>query len=149
MIANVRFINSNKNFSKIYSYNIKKSLSLKEGFTCYIIADNETSYSNPVYIESIEKGFNNSLRTITAIKVLDAPKLRTFHKKIIVDKEKETICVIWKNGDKTIMKPQDGDTFDVEKGIALCFMKYMHDNRGAYYNIFKDVEYFERKNKNE
>ena len=31
--------------------------------------------------------------------------------------------VLWENGSKTVVKCDDKDTFDKEKGLALCFMK--------------------------
>ena len=31
--------------------------------------------------------------------------------------------VFWSDGTKTVVKCQEGDTFDQEKGLALCFMK--------------------------
>ena len=42
-------------------------------------------------------------------------------KKIIVN-DPATI-ILWGDGDKTVVKCQDGDTFDAEKGIAMCVMK--------------------------
>ena len=38
------------------------------------------------------------------------------------------------------MKPQSDDEFDLEKGIAMCFMKRWYDNRGCFNDVFKDVE---------
>lgn len=31
--------------------------------------------------------------------------------------------VLWADGTKTVVKCQEGDTYDPEKGIALCYMK--------------------------
>lgn len=45
--------------------------------------------------------------------------------------------VIWKNGDKTVVKCQPGDTYDPEKGLALCFMKRALGNKGNYNNVFR------------
>lgn len=33
--------------------------------------------------------------------------------------------VLWKDGTKTIARVSDGDEFDPEKGVAVCFMKRM------------------------
>ena len=46
--------------------------------------------------------------------------------------------VIWWDGTKTVVKCEEGDTFDKEKGIALCFMKKINGNKGNYNNIFKE-----------
>lgn len=36
--------------------------------------------------------------------------------------------VFWNDGTKTVCKCSKGDTFDAEKGIAMCFMKKMFGN---------------------
>ena len=124
---------------KNYYYNTK--LKLMKGATYKITADGQTDYINPVYIADIRPGHLNNVREITSAKLLTAPpKPEKPYKKIIVNHEKETICVLWKDGTKTVLKPQPGDTFDVEKGIALCFMKRWFDNRGCFNDAFKDIE---------
>lgn len=45
--------------------------------------------------------------------------------------------VLWEDGTKTVVKCQDGDTFDQEKGIALCFMKKSLGNKSNFNNIIK------------
>lgn len=45
--------------------------------------------------------------------------------------------VLWDDGTKTVVKCQDGDTFDKENGIALCFMKKSLGNKSNFNNIFK------------
>ena len=45
--------------------------------------------------------------------------------------------VFWKDGTKTIVKAQDGDTFDAEKGLAMAITKKALGNRGKYCNELK------------
>lgn len=45
--------------------------------------------------------------------------------------------VFWKDGTKTVVKCQEGDCFDHEKGIAMAYFKKLHGNTGAYNNILK------------
>ena len=45
--------------------------------------------------------------------------------------------VFWKDGTKTMVKLQEGDIFDSDKAIAMCFMKKMFFNEGKYYNEIK------------
>lgn len=45
--------------------------------------------------------------------------------------------VLWEDGTKTIVKCQDGDTFDKEKGLALCIAKKYFDNKGNFNDVFK------------
>lgn len=45
--------------------------------------------------------------------------------------------VIWKDGTKTVVKAQPGETFDEEKGLALAISKRVLGNRGNYNDVFK------------
>lgn len=46
--------------------------------------------------------------------------------------------VYWKDGDKTVVKCQDEDVFDPEKGLAMCFMKRALGNTGNFNDIFRE-----------
>lgn len=45
--------------------------------------------------------------------------------------------VFWKNGDKTVVKVQNGEPFDKEKGLAMAFVKHFFADKGKYNEIFK------------
>lgn len=45
--------------------------------------------------------------------------------------------VIWGDGSKTVVKCQNGEKFDKEKGLALCYMKKMLGNKSNFNNVFK------------
>ena len=45
--------------------------------------------------------------------------------------------VNWADGTKTVVKCQNNETFDPEKGLALCFMKKINGNQSNFNNIFK------------
>lgn len=45
--------------------------------------------------------------------------------------------VIWSDGQKTIVRAQNGEPFDPEKGLALAIAKRALGNNGSYYNTFK------------
>lgn len=46
--------------------------------------------------------------------------------------------VYWHDGTKTVVKAQDGEPFDKEKGLAMAFMKKVCGNKGSYNEIFKE-----------
>ena len=46
--------------------------------------------------------------------------------------------VFWEDGTKTIVKCQPGDTFSKETGLALAFMKKVHNNKGNYNDLFRE-----------
>ena len=134
MIVSVRFHGT----VKLYNYNTDLSL-LKDG-KYEIETNGGRTYDNAVTVVEIKNGHDKNLRTISKARLIKGPKRpKNPYKAIYVNEEKETICVVWHDGTKTIMKPQDGDDFDIEKGIALCFMKKAFDNRGCYYNAFRDI----------
>lgn len=57
-------------------------------------------------------------------------------KKVIFNKP--ATIVLWSDGSKTIVKRQKGDRWDKEKGLAMCIIKKLSGNTGAYYKIFKE-----------
>ena len=138
MIVSVTF----KGTCKVYRYNTNIQL-LPEGIYD-IVVDNSTTYDNFVTIQDIKGGHDKRLRTITDARLIKGPrKPDKLYKNIYVNKAKRTICVVWRDGSRTIMKPHPDDEWDEEKGIALCFMKRVFNNRGCYYDTFRDVIYTE------
>lgn len=45
--------------------------------------------------------------------------------------------IFWEDGTKTIVKCQEGDIFDPEKGVAMAIAKKALGNKGNYYNKIK------------
>lgn len=45
--------------------------------------------------------------------------------------------VFWSDGAKTVVKAQDGEPYDEEKGLAMAISKKALGNKGNYYNEFK------------
>lgn len=45
--------------------------------------------------------------------------------------------VLWNDGTKTVVKCQEGDTYDKEKGLALCIAKKALGNKSNFNNEFK------------
>ena len=130
-----------KNYSKEYYF--KTDLNLISGGVYYIVADNKTKYDTPVFIvdNNVPKSviqYIGNIRTITSARLICAPpKPDGFFDKIWINKEKRTVVIKWKDGVKTKVKCQDGDSFDAEKGIALCYMKRFFENRGCYNDVLK------------
>lgn len=55
----------------------------------------------------------------------------------VIFNEPATI-VFWNDGTKTVVKAQNGDAFDKEKGLAMAISKKtLGNNRREYYNVFK------------
>lgn len=45
--------------------------------------------------------------------------------------------VFWSDGSKTVVKVQDGDEYDEEKGLAMAISKKALGNKSNYCNVFK------------
>ena len=70
---------------------------------------NEASQNEPKGIPSIQKVYSNAPYTI----------------------------VLWSDMTKTIVKAQDGEVYDPEKGLAMAIAKRALGNKGSYYEVFK------------
>lgn len=45
--------------------------------------------------------------------------------------------VLWMDGSKTVVKCENYEVYDPEKGLALCIAKKALGNKGNYYNAFR------------
>ena len=68
-----------------------------------------------------------------------------FDKDYIIDRKEDIKNVIfddpatmvyWKDGTKTVVKCQDGDVYDKEKGLAMCVAKKFFGNKGNFNKVF-------------
>ena len=55
---------------------------------------------------------------------------------ILANKNKGVFTVVWKDNTHTSIHLQDGDTWDDEKALAMCFVKKMKGNKGNFNDIF-------------
>ena len=69
-----------------------------------------------------------------------------FNKDYIIDRKEDIEKVIfndpativyWKDGTKTVVKCQNDDKFDKEKGLAMAIVKKLFGNKGNYNKVFK------------
>lgn len=74
---------------------------------------------------TIKKGFENMFGTLRNIEIVK-----------VIFNEPATI-VIWSDGTKTVVKTQNGETFDREKGLAMAICKKAFGNKGNYNEVFK------------
>ena len=83
-------------------------------------------------LEDIEHGliktFNINLNKLEPVKV---PRIVD-----VIHNDPATI-VFWGDGTKTVVKCQDGDIYDPEKGLAMAISKKALGNQGNYCNTFK------------
>ena len=63
-------------------------------------------------------------------------KMVSFTIKNVIFNDPATI-VFWMDGTKTVVKAQEDDIFDPEKGLAMAITKKVYGNQGNYYNKLK------------
>ena len=87
---------------------------------------------------SLEKLLNSSYSTpnLTANTALNSVYGTGLVIKKVIFNDPATI-VLWSDGSKTVVKCQDGDAFDPEKGLAMAFVKKIFGNKGSYYDQIK------------
>lgn len=71
------------------------------------------------------------LNSIYGMNYLRIPEIKN-----VIFNDPATI-VFWEDGTKTVVKCQDGDEFDPEKGLAMAIVKKAYGNKGNYCNKMK------------
>lgn len=46
--------------------------------------------------------------------------------------------IIWDDNTKTVVKAQEDEPYDPEKGMAMCIAKHIYGDCGSYYNVFSE-----------
>lgn len=95
-----------------------------------LITDIDVESLYPTFALDFSVPTNDIYTTKEAIKTM-----RNSIKKIIFN-DPATI-IIWGNGDKTIVKCREGETYDPEKGMAMAIAKHFLGDKGNYYETFK------------
>ena len=72
--------------------------------------------------------------TMDLYKRMEEKKKNTIKKVIFHD---PATIIYWEDGTKTVVKVQNGEKFDPEKGMAMAICKKTHGNDGSYYEAFK------------
>lgn len=84
-------------------------------------------YESDKYYDSIEEMCKHEKLDIPVLNVYGQRwHCVPFVKRVIINNP--ATIVLWEDGTKTVCKCAKGDTFDAEKGIAMCFMKKMFGN---------------------
>lgn len=90
------------------------------------------------------------LNTESFVDILDEIGKMNKHYTVDIKKEKDmeevtiknvifnppATIVFWSNGDKTVVKCDEIEKFDPEKGMAMAISKHALGNKGNYYNEF-------------
>jgi hypothetical protein len=119
-------------------YTYVTNLNLEVGKSYNIVADDTTTYNSPVTVVKINKhNYNSSWRKITKATPVVSARPKDGLNKVIFDEWVGVTVALWCDGTKTIVRCQEGDTFDREKAVALCYMKKVLGNRGSFNETLK------------
>ena len=87
--------------------------------------------------------YEKELKKETSKKALN--KIYGRHEKALVESwidrviiNKPATIIIWKDGTKTVVKCTENDIFDPEKGIAMCIVKKLFDDKSTRVSKFMD-----------
>lgn len=150
--VSVRFINSSGKLSpKNYLY--RTNLNLVKGCKYYITASNGYIYENPVVIceirhtDAMDNIQYENLMEIASMTIAKANLVgvlvddcKTDHtiKGVWFNKEKRTTVVKWNDETVTKVTAAEVDTYNMECGLAMCYMKrWSFNNRSAFNEVFK------------
>lgn len=134
-LVTVRF---DGNSYKDYNYVSKQKLEVGQKYD--ITTTTGRTYDNYVTVISVKDMPRNTTYTYAEIGKavpIRGPRPDDMIEKVIFNEEKLTTVVLWKDGVRTIVHCQEGDAFDKEKGLAMCYVKRFMQNRGCFNEIFK------------
>lgn len=111
--------------------------SIKFDFSKDVFITNNEGVKIPLRVESINYDYNLCYPEIRASLIYQ--KALYPGGEIIKDVifNNPATIVLWKDGTKTVVKCQEGDTYDKEKGLALCIAKKYLGNKGNFNEVFK------------
>ena len=87
-------------------------------------------------LEAFRRAENNPRVNYTERKGISRPYVDPMGIKDVIFNNPATI-VFWADGTKTVVKCQEGDEFDPEKGLAMAITKKVYGNKGHYFETVK------------
>ena len=107
-------------------------------FTLSISHPSDAAPSLADWLKEGLKGSPCEVRQGEPVPIFIIGNLQTLSNEIekVVFNEPATI-ILWRDGGKTVVKAQDGEPFDKEKGFLMAIAKKLGENKGNYNNIIK------------
>lgn len=95
----------------------------------------------PIYTERDKRIWHEAFGSGFAVAkaLLGEPNTEVTDIKNVIYNPPATI-VMWADGSKTVVKCSERDTYDAEKGLAMCFAKRLFGDKGNYNEVFKKWE---------
>ena len=109
-------------------YNLKANLDAYKDYVRWYFKPNTTKLPE---ISMEAKDYKNYIRWCLEPNTTKLPEIKD-----VIFNEPATI-IIWKDGTKTVVKCQEGEGYDSEKGMAMAISKKALGNKGNYCEVFK------------
>lgn len=103
----------------------------KDSDLCWADAGNVKIVDNDQFTKAWMKVVLNSVYGLPSTKNMDKNSIKN-----VIFKAPATI-VFWNDGTKTVVKCEERDTYDPEKGLAMAIARKALGNKGNYYDIFE------------
>ena len=119
-------------------------------FKCLVVNQDQIKPSSPNLDEFVHRHAKEILNRQYGAKALrEAMKkcVNPFEIRKVIFNNPATI-VYWADGEKTVVKCQEGDVYSKETGLALCFAKKALGNKGGFNDVFHKWIPEEKKPKN-
>ena len=109
-------------------YNLKANLDAYKDYVRWYFKPNTTKLPE---ISMEAKDYKNYIRWCFEPNTTKLPEIKD-----IIFNEPATI-ILWADGTKTVVKCQEGEGYDPEKGMAMAISKKALGNKGNYCEVFK------------
>lgn len=86
-------------------------------------------------LDQVRRKYNLEVNWCLRASMIDSSKLPEI--KNVIFNEPATI-ILWADGTKTVVKCQEGEGYDPEKGMAMAISKKALGNKGNYCEVFKN-----------
>lgn len=107
-----------------------------------LVADFEKRYPKTMSYAEYYRHYKSMANSLYGARIWTDDELACDPEKVIFNKP--ATIVFWKDGTKTVVKAQNDEPFDPEKGLAMAIAKKALGNEGNYFNRIKkwteDVE---------
>lgn len=127
-------------FSTKHGFTMRSDTNTREAVTHYVFTDlmrNRKREYDVIWkdIRNLSEAASSVFADMIAHYQLEGHVSNRFKIKKVIFNYPATI-VLWEDGTKTVVKTQNGEYYDCEKGLAMCFAKKALGNEGNYYNTF-------------
>ncbi len=120
-------------------YTFKSTLKLRDGTSYTAIAADGTRYEEIKVISRLTKVLfpKDRIKEVTGVIQKIVPRQESPIKSVHHDEKKNTTVVLWVDGTMTKVIRDERDTPDLEKAIAIAYMKRMNCNSSNFNECLK------------